>query len=369
MQCVTPLFREYEIGTNKTIRIVPRAEVMDGLINYDQNYIRMRLGKFNQKTLDKGRLTQTIPCGNCWACKLNNSAEWATRCMLETLESPHNYWLTLTYDEDHIPIAVETIWKKEFLDPEGKPQFEEIHFSNVGDEIWCTGTLIPEDMTNFIKRCRARLKDKYDLEGMRFYYAAEYGTTNKRPHFHILIFNCILPELEKYDFQIDDNFKEKWKSRIIDDLWHYQGIVDISQIEWSNAAYTARYTMKKIFDKMPIENYYASGKIPEFTRMSRRPGIGMKYYHDCKFKIYEHDEMIMKTVKGNIGSIKPPKAFDKLFKEEYPDKWYEIEKRRKSQAEANRKISYLVSDYTDFERLRNKAESIQTKSAMLKREL
>ena len=77
----------------------------------------------------------------------------------------------------------------------------------------------------------------------------------------------------------------------------------------------------------------------------------------------------MKTVKGNTGSFKPPKAFDKLFKEEYPDEWIKIEKRRKKCAERSRYNSYRLSDYTDLEKLQKKAESVQTKSNMLKREL
>lgn len=364
MQCVTPLFREYEVGSNKTVRIVPRIEVMDGLVNYDPNYIREKLGKFNAATLAHGRLTQTIPCSNCYACKLNESAEWATRCMLETLKSEHNYWLTLTYDDDYLNIANEMIWREEYADG----QFHEVIFNNEGDEIWCTGTLVPEDMTLFMKRLREDYRQKYGLTGVKFFYAAEYGESNKRPHYHLLLFNCALPEVGKYDPDIDDNFKEKWKSSKIDELWG-MGIVDISQIEWSNAAYTARYSMKKIFNSMSKKDYYASGKIPEFTRMSRRPGIGMEYYEQNKFKIYENDEMIMKTVKGNTGRIKPPKAFDKLFKEQYPDQWYKIEKRRKELAEKSRKMIYYYTDYSDRELLKNMAKKIETKANMLKREL
>ncbi len=365
MQCVTPLFREYEIGTNKTIRIVPRAEVMDGLINYDNDYIRHKLNKINAKTLEHGRLTQTIPCGHCYACKLNKSAEWATRCMLETLKSEHNYWITLTYDEDHVPIAEETKWKIENQDG----TFQEITYKNEGDEIWCTGCLIPEDATNFLKRLREYLRSHYDHTGVKVYYCGEYGSLNARPHFHMLLFNCPIPMEESYDFHIDENFKEHWKNRIIEELWQHNGMVDITEIEWSNAAYTARYTMKKVFNERTDQEYYASGKIPEFVRMSRRPGIGMDYYEQNKFKIYENDELIMKTVKGNTGSIKPPKAFDKLFKEQYPEQYNKIERRRKELARKSRNNLYYITDMTDFEILKNKSESITTKSKMLKREL
>lgn len=43
----------------------------------------------------------TIPCGNCIACRLQYSREWANRCMLESTYYEHNYFITLTYDYHH----------------------------------------------------------------------------------------------------------------------------------------------------------------------------------------------------------------------------------------------------------------------------
>lgn len=354
MQCLTPMFREYEISQNKTIRIVPRQEVMEGLaMNHDS--IRIQLDKRNKVLLAHNRLIQTIPCGHCIACKMTKSAEWATRCTLETLEAEENYFVTLTYDDEFLPIATEMEYNNQI-------------YINIGDEEWSKGTLLPDDVTKFLKKLRNYFYYHNKFTGMRYFYAGEYGTQNGRPHYHLLLFNCPLGLDNIYDITVKD-FKEHWKDRLLDECWDNKGLIDVANVEWSSAAYVARYTTKKMYESPSDANYYLNGHLPEFVRMSRKPGIGMKYYHENKLKIYDNDEMIMKTVKGNVGSIKPPKAFDKLFKEEYPEQWKEIEKKRKRAAEINRHKSYYLSNYSDLENLETRNSKISAKANMLAREL
>ena len=128
--------------------------------------------------------------------------------------------------------------------------------------------------------------------------------------------------------------------------------------------------MKKLCDlKAPDEEYAKQGKIKEFVRMSRRPGIGMKYFERHYKEIYKDDELIMKTVKGNTGAIKPPKAFDKKFKELYPTEFKMIKNSRLKAAERSREIELTQSDYNDLERLQISADKIALKAKWLPREL
>ena len=353
MQCVTPMFRLYDISTKDTVRIVPRAEVMQGL-ELNPNNIKFQLTKMNSQYLARNQLMQTIPCGKCWACQLNYSAEWATRCMLETLEHEHCYFITLTYDEEHLPIY-------ESIELKDGTKYE-------NDGTWINGSLCPEHVSKFINSLR-KYYERQGIYDIKYFYCGEYGTETKRPHYHLLLYGAPLDISQNYSYHIDKNFKEHWKNPIIDHYWKY-GMHDIANMEWSNAAYVARYCTKKIHtEPFPDQLYAEQGMRKEFIRMSRRPAIGRRYYDLHKLDIYKNDEMIMKTVKGNIGSFKPPKSFDKLFKEEYPDEWKKIENRRKKCAERSRYNSYRLSDYSDLEKLQMKAESIQTKANMLKREL
>ena len=45
----------------------------------------------------------TFPCGQCVGCRLERSRQWAVRCMHEASLYKHNCFITLTYDDAHLP--------------------------------------------------------------------------------------------------------------------------------------------------------------------------------------------------------------------------------------------------------------------------
>lgn len=161
MQCVTPMFRVYNSLVEKDSfgKIIPRSEVMKDL-NRDPNAIRHNINLMNKHYIDEESplRVQQIPCGYCWACKLKKSAEWASRIMLECQESQYNYWLTLTYDDLHLPIY------ERFTDGE---KFYE------NDGTW-NGTLEPEDVTRFINSLR-KYYERKGITNIRYFYCGEYG--------------------------------------------------------------------------------------------------------------------------------------------------------------------------------------------------
>ena len=84
-----------------------------------------------------------LPCGQCMACRLNKSRDWATRCVLEAKMHKDNCFVTLTYDDAHLP-------------------------SDYG--------LQKDDLTKFFKRLRFNTGAK-----IRYYAAGEYGELYNRP--------------------------------------------------------------------------------------------------------------------------------------------------------------------------------------------
>lgn len=331
------MIRSYKFSNYKDGKIVPRSEVMEGL-EHNPNMVRNTIMKINNYNkihgIDKGY--ETIPCGYCYACKLNKSAEWATRCILESYKYSHNWFITLTYDNDHLP-------------PDG--------------------TLAPEDMTRLIHTIREYYRIKKGIKRISYLYCGEYGTNTGRPHYHLLLFGAPFDLDQFYDTFVDTNYKTHWKSKELDKWWG-KGMCDICVLEWSNAAYVARYTMKKAFaEPNSQDKYEAIGKIPEFIRMSRRPGIGMDYYDEHWQEIYELDQMVMKTIKGNTGNFKPPKAFDRKLEKLNPDLYNYIKENRKKCAERGYKNDILLTDYTDYEQLTHKAENVILKANMLPRDI
>lgn len=350
MRCVTPMYRQYVKGDHKNGRIVSRSEAMQEL-EADNNNISFKLETYNKRS--NYYQFEQIPCKYCWACRLNYSAEWATRIMLEAQKYECNWFLTLTYDDEHVPIAEKT---------SGEKDGQVIEWEN--DGTWGY-TLAPEDMKTFMNTLRKNYERK-GHKGIKYFYCGEYGENTRRPHYHIILLNCPLDIGLFYNTHIDTNFKAHWKSLEVENIWK-KGMIDIAELEWSCAAYVARYCTKKVANLMTKEDYLSNGLYPEYVRMSK--GIGFDYYEKHKDDIYKNDEMVMKTVKGNNGSYKPPKAFDRKFKDLYPDKFKLIQESRKKAGERSRALEKQITDYTDLKKLQIAAENIKTKMAMLPREL
>ena len=231
-----------------------------------------------------------IPCGRCVACRLAYSRQWADRCMLEASQYDSNFFVTLTYDDDHLP-------------------FSDVVDSETG-EIVHNATLVKRDLQLFFKRLRKAFPD----QRIRYYACGEYGSKTYRPHYHAIIFNLHLDDLVLYK-QTFDGYNY-FNSPSIDRVWKH-GYVVLTNVTWDTCAYTARYILKKKFGSSA--EFYDRYKIePEFTTMSRRPGIGRQFYDDHKDSIFESDYIYLGSPDGS-RSIKPPRYFERLFDEENPD--------------------------------------------------
>ena len=351
MQCVTPMFRRYWLGNHKKGEIVPRDEVLHTL-SFEPNYIRSCLEDLNNYTYKNGygHLYEQIPCGHCWACKLNYSAQWATRIMYEASQHEHNYFVTFTYDDINLPIPESTEYDNQ---------------TYINDGTW-TGTLYPNDITKFLNSLRKYFERKGHT-GIKYFYAGEYGETTKRPHYHMILMNCPLDINAFHDFYVEPTTKKlHWKSYEIEKYWD-QGMIDIGEVEFATAAYVARYCMKKLTDDTDKSVYWSQGKMPEFVRMSRRPGIGSEYYEEHKDEIYKTDSMYVRNFHGQILTVKPPKAWDKKFKEDHPSQWSKIQLSRKEAAKRSRKLLESMTDITDQQQLLMKTEDVLRKSNQLPR--
>ena len=212
-----------------------------------------------------------VPCGNCVQCRLDYSKTWAVRCYVESLQYQHNYFITLTYDEDNIKTG-----------PSGN------------------GTVCYEDVRKFIKSLRQTFKRKFNHDGIRFFGCTEYGDQSMRPHAHLILFNCPIPDLT-YDFKNDDgtithhksSFGLMMYSQIIKDLWKY-GFITIEDANYNTEAYVSRYIMKKQKGNNGKEVY---GKLlqiePPRLFMSLKPGIGGHYFMDNQDELLADPSIIV----------------------------------------------------------------------------
>lgn len=135
--------------------------------------------------------------------------------------------------------------------------------------------LCKQDLQLWFKRLRKRFSDRQ----IRYYAAGEYGTRNKRPHYHILLFGIGPDELDPQFFLYGGKsggekglekrstpLSETWTIRI-DKKTYQLGLVHVGEVTRQSIQYVAGYVTKKFTKK-------GDGYVPEFSLMSRKPGIG-----------------------------------------------------------------------------------------------
>lgn len=250
-----------------------------------------------------------IPCGNCIGCRLAYSREWANRCILEAKNYEFNEFITLTYDNEHLPMS-------EGVDLET-------------GEVRTVATLEPKHLQKFMKDLRRYFEYHYNHTDIRFYACGEYGDEKERPHYHLIVFNLPVPDKEFYFTNKKGNIN--YHSDIIQKIWG-KGLTSLCPVTWETCAYTARYVMKKQKGKGAKEYYSDIGKVAEFVRMSRNPGIARDYYEQNKDKIYECDEIFIKK-SDKTEKVRPSKYYDRLFDIENPERLERLKKIRKKFAE------------------------------------
>jgi len=271
-----------------------------------------------------------LPCGQCVGCRLERSRQWAIRCMHEASLYKHNCFITLTYDDKHLP---------------------------------ADNSLVYEDFQLFMKRLRKRFKGFDLVDGkrpIRFYMAGEYGENFGRPHFHACIFNFDFED--KILWKRTDSNSLIYRSKALEELWPF-GYSSIGDVNFQSAAYVARYIMKKVTGQLSEQHYqevnFETGeivqKVPEFNKMSLKPGIGYRWFEKYKDDVYPHDYVIV-----NGKKCKPPRYYDGKFAEEYPVEFDLLQWEREKQARS------LANDNTP-ERLAVKEQVTKAKLSLLYR--
>lgn len=276
-------------------------------------------------------ITQMIPCGKCIGCRLEISKQWATRCMLEARDWEHNWFVTLTYDDEHKP------YTNTFLDHDTGEVYQD-------DGTW-NGYLEPKDIKKFMHDLRQKWERKYKHTGIRYYGCGEYGGQTARPHYHMILFNLPIPKEGLKVRGINQEKRPYYQCDEIAKIWG-KGNIQVDEVTWSSCAYVARYVTKKMTGTGAPEHYASKGQTPEFVRMSRMPGIARRYYDENKEKIYEYDEILTNMgIKKGARKVKPPRYYDKLYDIDENEKMEKIKRDRRTKGKELTKRALQASSY------------------------
>ena len=306
MACYSPL-KGYDSGT-KTINLKPKYYIT----SYDKVL-------YNPDGTEMEFIE--IPCGRCIGCRLAYSRMWADRCVAEATLHEQSYFVTLTYNDEHLPYPID------------------METGEILTQEW--PTLRKRDVQLFMKRLRKNYQHENKI---RFFLAGEYGEKHARPHYHLILFGLKLDDLKFYKkTPLGFNL---YTSQWLNQIWQEQGHVIIADVTWETCAYTARYIMKKqtgsgskLYEELNIK--------PEFTLMSRKPGIAKEFYEMNKEDFIKYGNVNISTQTGG-RQIHSTKYFDKFLEMDYPievQQNKEIQKKRlaeiKTKKLAQTSLSYL----------------------------
>ena len=236
-----------------------------------------------------------VGCGQCIGCRLNRARQWGVRGMHEAQMHKDSCFLTLTYDDEHVP------WS-----------------SDSGEQ-----TLVGKDLQDFMKR----LRDKLGYIPLRYISCGEYGEETHRPHYHMLLYG-FNPD-DKFLYKISGRGDKYYNSPFLDSVWKH-GHVVIGDVNFRTCAYVGRYVTKKLNGEQgEIEYEY---KQKPFIHASNRPGIGATWFDKYYTDIYPYDECVV-DLDGNKRIIPPPEYYDDLYERIDPEGMKEIKMRRRKKAE------------------------------------
>jgi len=244
-----------------------------------------------------------LPCQSCIGCRLERSRQWGVRIMNEAQLYQDNMFITLTYDDDHLPID-ESINVNHFQ------TFMKKYRNSLNTRVYNLHTGRNNNIT--------LIKDR-----IRFFHCGEYGEDDRRPHYHAIIFNHQFGDLTKWKENLF--LSEKLKS-----IWQ-NGFISIGNVTIERAQYVAKYIIKKITGKHAQEHYSHITRYgeevsltPEYITMSRRPGIGSRCYDKYQDDIFPSNFITFKGVK-----MSAPKYYSNKLKEDNPHEYEKLIRRKK----------------------------------------
>jgi len=248
-----------------------------------------------------------VPCGRCAHCKKVRTDQWVFRLMEEDKVSTSSYFITLTYNTDHVPIS-----ENGFM------------------------TLCRKEGPKFWKRLREHASRKFPYaKPIKYYLCGEYGSQRKRPHYHAIVFNVPDPEL----------FYDAWD----------KGKVDVGNVAGASIAYTVGYLAKE--SKIPL--FERDDRVPEFSQMSK--GLGKSYVDNMRQVNYHKADYTRQFVVDHQNKKIPmPKYYKDII---YSDQERAILRKISEDAiEADR-----LKQWTEFKRKNPKATEVDFENYLRKK--
>lgn len=277
------------------------GKVINSIIgNYKEADDIDRVGLLNTTTGDVKPLLMEVPCGHCTLCRHSYIEKWVTRCMLqESFDNQKPIFITLTYNQEHY---------EAFRVLHGKDEIRNFH---------------TRELQQFFKRLRQDLTRDGFLSNFKYFAVSEYGTRNKRLHYHIALYGIDPALLSKTDTKYAVSYTERqridchiesrtpnifnyirknWsisnrgirrdKLSSVEYEWiieqNRKGIVDIEESKGNTPRYITKYITKGTKEKDTVflkSQKFGLAKILEFKEQLRKDPYISEFLIMCRGNI------------------------------------------------------------------------------------
>lgn len=220
--------------------------------------------------------------------------------MHEASQHHESSFVTLTYDDEHLP------------------KYGSLSSDSTNGDTWQQ----PKDkhhVSKFIKRLR------HETPNLRYYLVGEYGDKSNRAHYHACIFGHAFT---KDRVLIRTQPSWLWTSKRLTEVWGL-GMVSVGALTFTTAQYVTNYVTKKLTaDRRYVRTDTTTGELINLVQpkayMSRRPAIGRTWLDSYGDRVYDHDHVVI-----NGKPSKPPKYYDRWRGEE---KMKKVKEKRRKEA-------------------------------------
>ena len=297
-----------------------------------------------KKKIAGKEISSLVPCGKCSECVKKRQSSYVVRCIEESRKRGRIWFLTLTYNDDHLPYV------------DGFP------------------SLCRDDLKKWKKEVRRNYFRSFGVKfpDFSFLLCGEYGPRTQRPHYHGLIFG-----LDKYHIHLLQSYWE--------DHYGFSVFVDVPfRSGYKNdvacaARYVAKYCIKSK-GKVPndkvesprvqtsigfglpedmesFQNYVLNGVDPQTLSGLKVKDISiinnrLKYSFDgCDYSLpsYVRKKILYeKNSKGNLAPSKLQKVLSRSLQRESIDNFNKQLREMESLYEEG-EVSALLARFSYFE--------------------
>lgn len=228
----------------------------------DKNPSGKRSLVFDKKASHSG-IPVEIRCGQCINCRIQTATDNAVRCYHEAKSHDVSSFVTLTYDDAHLPED---------------------------------GGLDHRDFQLFMKRLRAKSDFKF-----KYVMCGEYGETTHRAHYHALLFGCDFSDRKK--FRVTPRGDTLFTSELLNDTWQ-KGHCTVGEVTFESCRYVTGYVLNKVTGRKAADYYM--GRRPDYVVWGN--GISLDYFNKFGPGNYPGDFIVLDGKK-----VKIPRYYDTKF--------------------------------------------------------